>query len=292
MWHSLAAAGPSGLLHSMSFPVDISRGGGSEFSGFVAENYGGSSSSVDDVLHVKGNNKLYLVQDWLNLLDWNVVNYQKLHLLGSILTFTVDLSQVNCDCNAAVYLVQMDAPGNDNANYCDIQGGDYPRCAEIDLLEGNTHAVATTLHVMPGTGADGTCNQLARPSRRCSSRMVGLCASMLVILISPRISAIASTPMAALAAESIAPSLAQSAFPTSSPPAVTPSTGQKVSPTSPVIVTSRPVRLRSWSAAIRAIRSAGSKNSDPTATTKISSSMPIARIIHFIARLGLPGGVR
>ena len=87
------------------------------------------------------------------------LSFQKLQLLGSILTFTVDLSQVGCDCNAAVYLVQMDSPGNNNANYCDIQGGEYPRCAEIDLLEGNTHAVATTLHVTAGKGSDGTCNQ-------------------------------------------------------------------------------------------------------------------------------------
>ena len=42
-------------------------------------------------------------------------------MLGSILSFTVDLSGVGCDCNAAVYLVQMDAPGQDTANYCDIQ---------------------------------------------------------------------------------------------------------------------------------------------------------------------------
>ena len=27
------------------------------------------------------------------------------------------------------------------------------------MLEGNTHAMATTLHTREGTGADGTCNQ-------------------------------------------------------------------------------------------------------------------------------------
>ena len=165
MWHSLVAVGPSGLLHSMRFPVEINTGG-SEFSGFVAENYGGSSESkrtmmagATDVLHVTGNNKLYLVEDWLNLMGWDKVSYQKLFLLGSTLSFTVDLSGVGCDCNAAVYLVQMDTPGQNTANYCDIQGGDYPRCTEIDLLEGNTHAMATTLHTREGTGADGTCNQ-------------------------------------------------------------------------------------------------------------------------------------
>jgi len=165
MWYSIAAIGPSGLLHSMRFPVELNTGV-SEFSGFVAENYGGSSelkrtlmAGAADALLLRGNNKLYLVEDWLNLMGWDKVSYQKLFLLGSILSFTVDLSGVGCDCNAAVYLVQMDTPGQDSANYCDIQGGDYPRCTEIDLLEGNTHAMATTLHTMEGKGPDGTCNQ-------------------------------------------------------------------------------------------------------------------------------------
>ena len=165
MWYSIVAVGPSGLLHSMRFPVELNTGV-SEFSGFVAENYGGSSelkrtmmAGAADVLHVTGSNRLYLVEDWLNLMGWDKVSYQKLFLLGSTLSFTVDLSGVGCDCNAAVYLVQMDTPGQNTANYCDIQGGDYPRCTEIDLLEGNTHAMATTLHTREGTGADGTCNQ-------------------------------------------------------------------------------------------------------------------------------------
>lgn len=142
MWHSIVAAGPFGLLHSIPFPVEVHTGG-SEFSGLMAENYGGSSESMmaGAGVRVQGNNKLYLVQDWLNLMSWEQVTYQKLFLLGSTLTFTVDLSGVGCDCNAAVYLVQMDAPGQDSANYCDIQGSDYPRCTEIDLLEGNTHAM-------------------------------------------------------------------------------------------------------------------------------------------------------
>ena len=175
MWYSIAAIVPSGLLHSMRFPVELNTGV-SEFSGFVAENYGGSSelkrtlmAGAADVLLLRGNNKLYLVEDWLNLMGWDKVchrprrrhapaaltaavpqagthrvpataltttapppppspprpspqvSYQKLFLLGSILSFTVDLSGVGCDCNAAVYLVQMDTPGQDSANYCDIQ---------------------------------------------------------------------------------------------------------------------------------------------------------------------------
>ena len=79
MWYSIAAIGPSGLLHSMRFPVELNTGV-SEFSGFVAENYGGSSelkrtlmAGAADVLLLRGNNKLYLVEDWLNLMGWDKV---------------------------------------------------------------------------------------------------------------------------------------------------------------------------------------------------------------------------
>ena len=82
MWYSIVAVGPSGLLHSMRFPVELNTGS-SEFSGFVAENYGGSSelkrtmmAGAADVLTVKGNNKLYLVEDWLNLMGWDKVYHR------------------------------------------------------------------------------------------------------------------------------------------------------------------------------------------------------------------------
>ena len=82
MWYSIVAVGPSGLLHSMRFPVELNTGV-SEFSGFVAENYGGSSelkrtmmAGAADVLHVTGSNRLYLVEDWLNLMGWDKVSHR------------------------------------------------------------------------------------------------------------------------------------------------------------------------------------------------------------------------
>ena len=170
----LASVATRGLLESKSFPVEIT-GGNTEYSGVVAENYGGHIASEGDVLHVTGNNKIYLVEDWFNLMDWPLVKYQKLHLLGSIMTFTVDMSGVSCDCNAAVYLVAMDEPGPEGANYCDIQATPpYPRCTEIDLVEGNIHAFATTLHTTEGTGVSRSHFQPASPSaaRHASAQLV------------------------------------------------------------------------------------------------------------------------
>lgn len=53
----------------------------------------------------------------------------------------------------------MPQPGGSSSNYCDIQSPDPRRCIEIDLFEGNTKALQTTLHTDKGKAADGRCNQ-------------------------------------------------------------------------------------------------------------------------------------
>ena len=72
----------------------------------------------------------------------------------------MDLSLVDCSCDASVYLVSMGQSTPQGANYCDIQGVDGSQpCTEIDLLEGNKRAIQATMHTRLGHGADGTCNQ-------------------------------------------------------------------------------------------------------------------------------------
>jgi len=66
-------------------------------------------------------------------------------LTGQTICFTVDLSQTTCNCNAALYLVEMSSsavPGD----YCDAQCPGSSCCVEIDLLEANTHALQSTAH--------------------------------------------------------------------------------------------------------------------------------------------------
>jgi hypothetical protein len=68
-------------------------------------------------------------------------------LRGQTIRFTVDLSKTTCNCNAALYLVQM--PSNAVPDYyCDAQGS--PACAEYDLLEANTRAFQATVHTATG----------------------------------------------------------------------------------------------------------------------------------------------
>ena len=95
-------------------------------------------------------------------MQWLDVEYEKFELLGKSLSFTIDVSEVPCGCNAAVYLVQMDRPTEEASAYCDIQGFDdssMEACTELDLIEGNQKGLQSTLHTAQGKGEDGKCNQ-------------------------------------------------------------------------------------------------------------------------------------
>jgi len=95
-------------------------------------------------------------------------DYAALNPIGKTLAFTVDLSQVECGCNAAVYLTSMHSvtnpgwcyePGGPHGGdyYCDANSGITcgNECAEIDLMEANKHAWHTMQHVGNGDAAGG-----------------------------------------------------------------------------------------------------------------------------------------
>merc|ERR1719203_2587660 len=89
---------------------------------------------------------------------WRASGLLQLKLLGKRLSFSVDLSEVGCACNLALYLISMPARGRDGqpnpgdhrggqpAFYCDANkvGGQW--CPEMDIMEANTHAFASTPH--------------------------------------------------------------------------------------------------------------------------------------------------
>ena len=80
--------------------------------------------------------------------------YYEIDLFNKRLTFDVDMSSVGCNCNGALYLVSMPAynsgqqpqPGDNNEYYCDANqvGGTY--CPEMDIMEANKFAMASTAH--------------------------------------------------------------------------------------------------------------------------------------------------
>jgi len=74
--------------------------------------------------------------------------FQKFNLLGSTITFTVNLATVGCGTDASFYLTGMPAAGagSNGDYYCDSNCVGGSCCAEMDLIEANRHALQITAH--------------------------------------------------------------------------------------------------------------------------------------------------
>ena len=67
--------------------------------------------------------------------------------------YTLDLSNVPCHCNAAAYFVDMPAAVAGRGDYyCAANYAEL--CPEYDVMEGNKHTIACTLHTCNGGGGN------------------------------------------------------------------------------------------------------------------------------------------
>jgi hypothetical protein len=136
----------------------------SAFSGWAGDvNYSPRLVSVSDdgVFSVQGVKRFYLVRDHRQT-RWENHRYHRFDLRGKTLRFTVDVSGTQCLCVASVYLAHMPDPNSKGSRYCGIR---VPRddnggvCTELDLMEANVKAYASTLHTQRGTGrSNGACD--------------------------------------------------------------------------------------------------------------------------------------
>lgn len=85
--------------------------------------------------------------------SFNPSMFKVFNLEGKTLSYDVNLSNVDCSCNAALYGVTM--PGKDwNGNPDPTSGGDYycdanfdaELCPELDIFEANKYTMAFTPH--------------------------------------------------------------------------------------------------------------------------------------------------
>merc|ERR1740121_1292317 len=147
--HAVATLGLVEAQKAKPFPF-----GGSSLTGFLAHGdreYGDMTTDpLAGVLTFTGVSRAYLVEDYTKK-TWSEHKYVRLDLRGKTLRYTIELSGVQCDCAACLYLSLMKDPSDDTGdNYCGIQtpnaGLDGGPCTEIDIMEANTKAFQTTVH--------------------------------------------------------------------------------------------------------------------------------------------------
>merc|ERR1712154_326277 len=78
--------------------------------------------------------------------------YWQTPLMNKRFIYSIDVSNVDCHCNAAAYFINM--PGNNPGAgdyYCDANFGNSIWCPEYDTYEGNKYTMAGTLHTCDGS---------------------------------------------------------------------------------------------------------------------------------------------
>jgi hypothetical protein len=97
--------------------------------------------------------------------EYDYKQYRRVNLLGKTMRYSIDVSGLDCGCNAAFYLTSMGHNPNKSDcgdHYCDANNVCGESCAEIDLQEANQYAWHSTLHtwmdhggLAKGTGGGG-----------------------------------------------------------------------------------------------------------------------------------------
>ncbi|PYH94160.1 putative endo-beta-1,4-glucanase celB, partial [Aspergillus ellipticus CBS 707.79] len=152
-----------------------------------------SPNSVTLNQYLQTDNTTTLASPRLYLLSPDPQTYQPLHLLNQELTFTVDVSNLPCGMNGALFLSEMDPSGGRSplnaagaaygTGYCDAQCYVKPWfngvantqglgacCNEMDLWEANARATAVTGHSCNISGIYGCGDSAA-----CGSGSGGVC---------------------------------------------------------------------------------------------------------------------
>merc|ERR1711892_355311 len=103
----------------------------------ISATFGANKGSIQ----VDGFGEVFVIApDWANI-----------YVGDNVFSYSVDVSNVGCSCNAAAYFINM--PGNnagDGDYYCDANFGNNIWCPEYDTSEGNKYTIAGTLHTCSG----------------------------------------------------------------------------------------------------------------------------------------------
>ena len=135
-------------------PITIDINGKYQTKYVVSADWARNNTRVNNKTSVTlvGGGRVYLGDSASDTLS--TTSFYQMPLLGKRFRYNVDLSQVGCNCNGALYAISMPAynsrqqptPGDGGDYYCDANevGGTY--CPEMDIMEANRYAMASTAH--------------------------------------------------------------------------------------------------------------------------------------------------
>jgi len=103
-----------------------------------------SIEMTDNGFTLNGNSRLYFANDSYDSFSPDM--YWQVPLLDKYFSFTVDLSNVGCHCNAAAYFINMPSSADTGDFYCDANYVGGSGCPEYDVMEANKHNLASTIH--------------------------------------------------------------------------------------------------------------------------------------------------
>eukprot|EP00486_Rosalina_sp_Unknown_P008843 CAMPEP_0201591470 /NCGR_PEP_ID=MMETSP0190_2-20130828/189644_1 /ASSEMBLY_ACC=CAM_ASM_000263 /TAXON_ID=37353 /ORGANISM="Rosalina sp." /LENGTH=317 /DNA_ID=CAMNT_0048049827 /DNA_START=49 /DNA_END=1002 /DNA_ORIENTATION=- len=122
-------------------PVTITENG-QKVTRYVVSTYSPLASTNGSAIMLQHNSNVQIANTSTATYSPNI--FQQYMLKGKTVTFTVDLSQVDCSCNAAAYFVTM--PGYGGNYYCDANDVNGEWCWELDVMEANKYVTAATPH--------------------------------------------------------------------------------------------------------------------------------------------------
>lgn len=133
-------------------PITIKENG-KDVTRYVVTAFSKDAAEVSgSTVKVKYNGNVQIAKTANNSYSPNM--FQEYRLAGKTVTFTADLSNVGCSCDAAFYFVSMPGygsngqptPGQWGAYYCDANDVNGVWCWEMDVMEANKYALAVTPH--------------------------------------------------------------------------------------------------------------------------------------------------
>lgn len=95
------------------------------------------------------------------MLDNTSSKYQLFDLNNKKIEFDVDITNIPCNYNLALYFSEMNVNSSIGSGYCDAQGFYAAPCGEMDIFEANTVAQQVTSHPCSG----GSCDKSGAPAK-------------------------------------------------------------------------------------------------------------------------------